>query len=65
VSSDAKYFARIAGDNLFKDWLARERSAVIKKLAMAVETPLVYRAQGQLQLLDEIEKHLEAGKSMR
>jgi hypothetical protein len=63
--SDVKYFARIAGDNLFKEWLAQERVSVIKKLTQAVDLPMVHRAQGQLMLLEQLEKLLEAAKSTR
>jgi hypothetical protein len=51
---DTEYFARISGDNLFKQWLDKERAEAIKYLTSALDPVLIHRNQGRLQLLDEI-----------
>lgn len=62
--SDTQYFVRIAGDNLFHEWLTKERASLVKQLAGSEGTAL-HRAQGKYQILEEIQKHLEAAKKLR
>ena len=62
---DIEYFARISGDNLFKQWLDKERVEAIKYLTHAADLVAVHRAQGRIQLLDDLISRLEASKNLR
>jgi hypothetical protein len=63
--SAAKFFTNAAYDNSFRDWIKTRRETTVKTLAAAAEPLNVYRAQGQLQLLDEMETLMEAAKNLR
>lgn len=63
--SAAKFFVNAAHDSNIREWIKTRRETVVKTLAMATDPLNVYRAQGQLQLLDEIESLLEAAKNLR
>lgn len=58
------YFARIAGDNLFKEWLRLEKDKAVKMLA-AGEGPGLHRAQGRFLLLEELFDCIEKAKELR
>lgn len=62
--TDTKYFVRVAGDNLLNDWIEKEKAAAVKFLVGADGIPL-HRMQGRYQLLEEIQKQLEAAKKLR
>ena len=62
---DVEYFVRIAGDNLFRQWLEKERAEAIKYLTGAAEPVALHRAQGKVQLLDDLLVRLEAAKNLR
>jgi hypothetical protein len=63
--NDLEYFARIAGDNAFRQWLEAERNESIKYLTAATDQIQIYRAQGKVQLLEKMLVHLEKAKNLR
>lgn len=62
---DTEYFARVAGDNMFKQWLEKERAEAIRYLTSAGDLAMIHRAQGRVQLLDDLLTRVEAGKNLR
>ena len=62
---DQDYFARISGDPLFRQWLDKERAEAIKYLVSGMDMVVVHRAQGRVQLLDDLISRLEATKNLR
>ncbi len=61
---EIEYFVRIAGDNLFKQWLDTEKAKTTKLLANA-EGVTLHRAQGRYSTLNEIENLMEQAKVLR
>jgi hypothetical protein len=59
---DLPLAARLNGDNQFKAWLQAERAEATKALTNAVEMQLVYRAQGRLLLIEELQRQLDTSK---
>jgi hypothetical protein len=62
---DAEYFARVMGDNMFRKWLEKERAESIKYLTNAADLAMIHRAQGRVQLLDDLLTRVDAGKNLR
>lgn len=58
-------FARLHNTPGFRQWIAAEHDEAYKYLLNAAELPIVHRAQGRLQLLDEIIKHMDKAKDLR
>lgn len=63
--TDLESFRRIAGDNPFRAWLESQRAESIKYLTSAVEPVAVYRAQGQVQLVEKMLNLLDKAKDLR
>jgi hypothetical protein len=63
--SAAKFFVNAAHDSNIREWIKTRRETAVKTLAVASDPLNVYRAQGQLQLLDEVETLIEAAKNLR
>lgn len=61
---DNDYFLRIAGDNLFRQWLEKEKAQAITVLA-AAEGATLHRAQGRFRLIEDILNRLEDAKGLR
>jgi len=63
VSADLlKSFARVGTP--IEQWLAAEKAAVIKVLAVG-SGELIPRAQGRYNLLNELEEYIAKGKQLR
>lgn len=58
-------FSRLHATPGFRQWLTSEHDEAYKYLLHAIELPIVHRAQGRLQLLDEMLKHMEKAKDLR
>jgi hypothetical protein len=52
-------FKQLANDNAFREWLALERAEAIRNLATQTEPLGMFRAQGRLTLLNEMEAALK------
>lgn len=63
--NEAEYFRRIAEDNKFREWVARERESAIKYLSSATDIAIIHRAQGQMHLLEKMVGLLDAAKTLR
>lgn len=63
--NDVESFRRIAGDNPLRAWLEAQRGESIKYLTSAVDPIAVYRAQGQVQLVEKMLILLDKAKDLR
>jgi len=63
--NELEYFARIAGDNPFRQWLEKQRDESIKYLIEATDTVAIHRAQGQALFVNKLIANLDKAKNLR
>jgi hypothetical protein len=63
--NDLEHFKHIAGDNLFRQWLEKERDHSLRYLVSATDTTVISRAQGIVQLIEKMIQLLDKAKSLR
>lgn len=62
---EAELFARLGSDSRFEAWLAESKADAIKYLAGSVDAVALHRAQGKYLFIEEMEKLLAKGKTLR
>lgn len=59
---DAQAFAQAGGDHRFRSWLEGRRDRAVSYLAQATDPMMIYRAQGELALVNDMFKLIEANR---
>lgn len=63
--NDLEYFRHVASDNKLRSWLEAQKTEANKYLSQATEMPMIFRAQGKVQLVEKMLELLDKAKNLR